>query len=89
MLNPTVTNSSSSTPLKAIFIGAKVEGESGFINEMKIKATYFEQGVFPQLMMDIDAACKPFDALIEARLRQLQAIGDRLRDHRLHRPLRG
>jgi adenine-specific DNA-methyltransferase len=47
--------------LKAIFIGAKVEGESGYINLMKIKATYFEGGVFPQLMRDIDAACKPFE----------------------------
>ena len=36
--------------LKAIFIGAKVEGESGYINLMKIKATYFEGGVFPRLM---------------------------------------
>ncbi len=47
--------------LKAIFIGAKVEGDSGYINLMKIKATYFEGGVFPQLMRDIDAACKPFE----------------------------
>ena len=36
--------------LKAIFIGAKVEGESGYINLMKIKATYFEGGVLSQLM---------------------------------------
>jgi adenine-specific DNA-methyltransferase len=27
---------------------------------MKIKAHYFEQNVFPQLLKDIDAACKPF-----------------------------
>ena len=47
--------------LKAIFIGAKVEGDSGYINLMKIKATYFEGGVFPQLMRDIDEACKPFE----------------------------
>jgi len=47
--------------LKDIFIGAKVEGDSGYINLMKIKARYFEQGVFPQLMQDIDAACKPFE----------------------------
>ncbi len=37
-----------------------MEGESGYINLMKIKARYFEQGVFPQLMKDIDAACNPF-----------------------------
>ena len=47
--------------LKDIFIGAKVEGASGYINLMKIKARYFEQGVFPVLMKDIEAACKPFE----------------------------
>ncbi|HLF88763.1 MAG TPA: hypothetical protein VI451_07470, partial [Anaerolineales bacterium] len=47
--------------LKSIFIGVKVEGESGYINLMKIKARYFEAGVFPQLMKDIDAACRPFE----------------------------
>ena len=47
--------------LKSIFVGAKVEGESGYINLMKIKASYFENGVFPQLMKDIDAACKAFE----------------------------
>ena len=47
--------------LKSIFIGAKVEGESGYINLMKIKANYFEKGVFPVLMKDIDSACKPFE----------------------------
>ena len=46
--------------LKSIFIGAKVEGDSGYINLMKIKASYFEKGVFPQLLKDIDTACKPF-----------------------------
>jgi hypothetical protein len=47
--------------LKDIFVGAKVEGDSGYINLMKIKARYFELGVLPQLMQDIDAACKPFE----------------------------
>jgi len=47
--------------LKAIFIGARVEGDSGYINLMRIKATYFERGAFPQLMHDIEAACKPFE----------------------------
>jgi adenine-specific DNA-methyltransferase len=47
--------------LKSIFIGAKVEGDSGYINLMKIKAYYFEKGVFPQLMKDFEAACKPFE----------------------------
>ena len=47
--------------LKSIFIGAKVEGESGYINLMKIKAAYFETGVFPQLQKDLDLACRPFE----------------------------
>lgn len=46
--------------LKDIFVGAKVEGDSGYINLMKIKSRYFTEGVFPQLMKDIDKACKPF-----------------------------
>lgn len=47
--------------LKDIFVGASVEGDSGFINLMKIKSRYFSEGVFPRLMKDIDAACKPFE----------------------------
>ena len=56
------------TALKDIFIGAKVEGESGYINLMKIKARYFEQGVFPFLQKDINAACKPFEASFREEL---------------------
>lgn len=47
--------------LRDIFVGAKVEGDSGYINLMKIKSRYFTEGVFPRLMNDIDAACKPFE----------------------------
>jgi len=46
--------------LRDIFVGAKVEGESGYINLMKIKSRYFEKGVFPQLQKDIEEALKPF-----------------------------
>lgn len=46
--------------LKNIFVGAKVEGESGYINLMKIKSRYYEKGVFPKLQKDIDKALKPF-----------------------------
>jgi adenine-specific DNA-methyltransferase len=61
MPQPTRYEQQFTDALKAIFIGASVEGDSGYINLMKIKATYFEGGVFPQLMRDIDAACKPFE----------------------------
>jgi len=46
--------------LKDIFIGAKVEGESGYINLMRIKSNYYEKGVFPKLKKDIEEALKPF-----------------------------
>ena len=46
--------------LRDIFVGAKVEGESGYVNLMRIKSRYYEQGVFPQLHKDINAALLPF-----------------------------
>ena len=54
--------------LKSIFVGAKIEGESGFINLMKIKSSYYENGVFPRLMQDIAAACAPFEPGFRAEL---------------------
>lgn len=46
--------------LKNLFIGAKVEGKSGYINLMGIKVRYYENGVFPRLQKDIKEALKPF-----------------------------
>jgi adenine specific DNA methylase Mod len=46
--------------LEDIFVGAKVEGESGYINLMRIKSNYYKNGVFPKLKKDIDDALKPF-----------------------------
>ncbi len=46
--------------LKEVFVGAKVEGESGFVKLMRIKSRYYEQGVFPRLKEDIDRALEPF-----------------------------
>ncbi len=46
--------------LRNVFVGAKVEGESGFVNLMRIKSRYYEKGVFPHLKEDIDNALKPF-----------------------------
>jgi len=46
--------------LRDIFVGAKVEGESGYINLMKIKSRYYEKGVFPKLKQDIEEALKEF-----------------------------
>ena len=46
--------------LSDIFVGAKVEGDSGFINLMHIKSDYYQKGVFPRLSEDINAALRPF-----------------------------
>jgi len=46
--------------LRAFFVGAKIEGESGYINLMKIKTKYYEKGIFPKLKKDIKEALKPF-----------------------------
>lgn len=39
--------------LRELFVGAKVEGESGFVNLMRIKSCYYTDGVFPRLRKDI------------------------------------
>lgn len=46
--------------LRDIFIGAKVEGASGFINLIGIKSKYYENGVFPKLKQDIEDSIKDF-----------------------------
>ncbi|MCD6238667.1 MAG: site-specific DNA-methyltransferase [Thermotogae bacterium] len=51
--------------LKDIFIGAKVEGESGYINLMRIKSRYYQMGVFPKLQKNIKEALKPFPGFRE------------------------
>lgn len=48
--------------LRDVFVGAKVEGESGYINLMRIKSRYYTEGVFPHLQQDINEALKPFPA---------------------------
>lgn len=46
--------------LRDIFVGATIEGESGYINLMRIKSRYYTEGVFPKLKKDIDAAVATF-----------------------------
>ena len=55
--------------VKDVFVGAKVEGESGYINLMRIKSRYYERGVFPKLQKDIDDALKAFPAFRDGRSR--------------------
>ncbi len=51
--------------LKNIFIGALVEGESGYINLLRFKARYFQQVMMPHLQKEIEEALKPFPAFRE------------------------
>ena len=51
--------------LRDIFVGAEIEGESGFINLMRIKSRYYTEGVFPKLKTDIDQALAPFPGFRE------------------------
>jgi very-short-patch-repair endonuclease len=50
---------------KNIFVGVPVEGESGYINLMRIKARYFEKVMEPRLRETIDAELQPFPAFRE------------------------
>jgi len=63
--------------LKDIFIGAKVEGESGYINLMRIKSRYYEKGVFPKLQKDINEALKPFPNFREELFNRLYTFFNR------------
>ena len=60
--------------LRDLFVGAKVDGESGYINLMRIKAAYFERMVEPVLMKDIAAALKTFPDFREELFDKLHAF---------------
>jgi hypothetical protein len=68
MTNSGVKEAKFLAALKNIFIGAQVEGESGYINLMRVKARYFEEGVFPRLMADIATDTAPFPAAFREEL---------------------
>jgi len=63
--------------LRDIFVGAKVEGKSGYINLMKIKSRYYENGVFPKLQKDIEEALKPFPEFREELFDKLYTFFNR------------
>ena len=46
--------------LKNMFIGIPVEGESGYVNLMRIKARYFERVMMPRLGEEIAQVLQPF-----------------------------
>ena len=62
------------TALRDLFVGAKVDGESGYINLMRIKSAYFERMVEPVLLKDIAAALKTFPDFREEMFDKLHAF---------------
>ena len=58
------------TALKDIFIGAKIEGQSGYVNLMHIKGKYFE-GIFPILIQDINVKLSGFPDFREEMFEKL------------------
>jgi len=41
--------------LTDVFVGAEIEGDSGYINLMRVKSRYFREKVFPKLQEDVEA----------------------------------
>ena len=60
--------------LRDLFVGAKVDGESGYINLMNIKTSYFTGLVEPALMEDIAAALEDFPNFREEMFDKLHAF---------------
>ncbi|NPB03429.1 MAG: site-specific DNA-methyltransferase [Thermotogae bacterium] len=46
--------------LKNIFIGVPVEGESGYINLMRMKSKYFDRVMMPAIRKEVEETLKPF-----------------------------
>jgi adenine specific DNA methylase Mod len=63
--------------LRDIFVGAEIEGDSGFINLMKIKSRYYQQGVFPRLKQDIDQAVADYPEFREELFNKLYTFFQR------------
>jgi len=62
--------------LKDIFIGVKVQGDSGFVNLMKIKSNYFD-GIFKHFNKDVESALKPFPDFREELFDKLHSFFSR------------
>ena len=59
--------------LKNIFIGAKVEGNSGFVNLMRIKSAYFDK-IFKIIQSDIDEKTSEFPEFKEELFTRLHTF---------------
>ncbi|MGC9124438.1 MAG: site-specific DNA-methyltransferase, partial [Thermoplasmata archaeon] len=60
--------------LEDLFIGAKVEGKSGYVNLLKIKSKYFEKYLTPNLREYIDEKLKAFPDFKEELYDQLYSF---------------
>ena len=63
--------------LRDLFVGAKVDGQSGYINLMNIKSSYFSGLVEPALMDDIDIALADFPGFREEMFDKLHTFFSR------------
>ena len=63
--------------LRDIFVGVKVDGQSGFINLMRIKAAYFQKVVEPALMEDLAKALRDFPEFREELFDKLYSFFSR------------
>ena len=61
------------TKLKDVFIGAKIEGASGFINLMRIKSAYFD-AIFKELNKEIDEKTRDFPEFKEEMFDKLYSF---------------
>ncbi|MHA1341220.1 MAG: site-specific DNA-methyltransferase [Promethearchaeota archaeon] len=59
--------------LKDVFIGTKIEGESGFINLMRIKSSYFDV-IFKELAKEIEEKTKDFPDFREELFNELYSF---------------
>jgi len=63
--------------LRDLFVGAKVDGQSGYINLMRLKAAYYEHRVGPQLLDDVTKVLKSFPEFREELFDKLHAFFSR------------
>lgn len=63
--------------LQEIFIGANVEGKSGYINLMNIKANYYQNVILPNLKNDIKELVDPFPEFREEMFDKLYTFFNR------------
>jgi len=63
--------------IRDIFVGAKVDGQSGYINLMRLKAAYYQHRVGPQMLDDVAKALKEFPDFREELFDKLHAFFSR------------